>query len=137
MERDKRDFDKYKYPSSSSGQSNRANVIVAPDFLVSLKTLENKLFSSYAILIFSLFKDTSDSSCDFEYVPSSNAYEESLEESLQSAKIRILPHMGVRAGLNKQDFDISLDEISSSWFQKTNEIYRTCKWIFINWILVF
>jgi hypothetical protein len=49
------------------------------------------------------------------------------DDDLLTHKIRILPSIGHQAGLNKTDFDISLDENLDGWFVKIHETFRQYK----------
>lgn len=45
----------------------------------------------------------------------------------QSTGIKIIPKLGVEAGLNKSDFDIQLDENAQQWFDQIHQYWRQCK----------
>lgn len=49
------------------------------------------------------------------------------DDDLLTSKIRIVPSIGHQAGLNKTDFDISLDENLEKWFERIHETYRLYK----------
>lgn len=45
----------------------------------------------------------------------------------QNLGIKIIPQLGVEAGINKSNFDIQLDSNAQQWFDKIHQYWRQCK----------
>lgn len=50
-----------------------------------------------------------------------------IEELQQNTGIKIIPKIGVGAGLNKTNFDISLDVNAQQWFDHIHQYWKQCK----------
>jgi len=51
------------------------------------------------------------------------------------AKIKLIKPLGIEAGLEKRDFDISLDNNSQQWFDQIYQYWKQCRLSkFINFI---
>lgn len=48
-------------------------------------------------------------------------------ELQQDTGIKIIPRLGVEAGLNKSTFDIQLDTNAQQWFDQIHQYWRQCK----------
>ncbi|XP_058445548.1 exonuclease mut-7 homolog [Malaya genurostris] len=51
----------------------------------------------------------------------------SADKCFEDERIKIIPHIGVRAGLGERDFDIELDENIAIWFEGFRESFKTFK----------
>jgi hypothetical protein len=43
------------------------------------------------------------------------------------SKIKLIKPLGIEAGLEKRDFDISLDNNSQQWFDQIYQYWKQCK----------
>lgn len=49
------------------------------------------------------------------------------KEQSAAAPVKILDAVGVRAGVNKANFDISLDSNAQQWFDRIYQYWKQCK----------
>lgn len=49
------------------------------------------------------------------------------EANFNCSGVKIIPKLGIEAGMNKSDFDIHLDVNSQAWFDRIYEYWRQCK----------
>ena len=49
------------------------------------------------------------------------------EFNLAGEGIKIIPKLGVEAGINKSHFNIGLDENAQKWFDQIHQIWKQCK----------
>lgn len=59
---------------------------------------------------------------------SSKKQQQEEEQQQKSIGIKVIPRIGVRAGINKNDFDITLDENSQQWFDRIFQYWKQCKY---------
>lgn len=54
-----------------------------------------------------------------------NSSKQQQQKAVENYKV-ILP-LGIKAGISKSDFDISLDENSQQWFERIFQYWKQCK----------
>lgn len=63
---------------------------------------------------------------------SSQSASKDMQQQQKNFGIKIIPRLGVEAGLNKSDFDIQLDANAQKWFDQIFQYWRQCESRFLN-----
>lgn len=69
--------------------------------------------------------DDADDYCETFQQSSSRSFSSGLQN--QNMGIKIIPSIGVQAGLNKTNFDIQLEVNAQQWFDQIHQCWRQCK----------
>jgi hypothetical protein len=74
--------------------------------------------------------DMRESQGDEYYYQGGSEFENSSKQQQQQKAVgnyKVIQPLGIRAGIRKSDFDISLDENSQQWFERIFQYWKQCK----------